>query len=1043
MSLGRNEFFRPSAQFRAKPFWAWNAKLEEKEMRRQIRVLSEMGFGGFFMHSRVGLDTAYLSPEWFQLVKVCIDEAQKNNAEAWLYDEDRWPSGAAGGLVTKDTRYRLRFMTADRKPVADYQWPTDGEAVYVFAATFDGDNISQYRQIAGPEEIASLNQSEEIIECVLRIAPCVSWFNDCTYLDTMNPQAVQAFIDTTHEAYRREVGEHFGKTIPGMFTDEPNHGLLFRNFWSISGSLPWTNSLPETFQKLFGYDIIPYLPELAYDLADGSFSQHRYFYHRCKSRMFSEAFSKLLSQWCGQNNLLHTGHVLEEHPISANVTAVGSAMQFYAYMQAPGVDMLTQYRMEYIAVKACSSVARQAGRTWVLSELYGCTGWETTFETYKHSGDWQAALGINLRCPHLSWYSMAGTAKRDYPASIHFQSPWWRQYRHVEDYFGRVNVALTAGQPICDLAVIHPVETLYLLCNRSRLSNPQEYHGITNETLGKYDQQYDDLAEWLLGNHLDFDFADEELLIDFDCSVGSDDLGPFFTIGAMNYRAVLVPPLLTLRQSTLDKLREFAQAGGKVVFAGTPAPLIDAKPSDAVARFAADKTVNFDPDSVVKALSDNARCVNIITENNQEATDIFYQLRLDGDNWILFMNNNNRETSRNGLRVRLGVALNPDAQIQRWDPVTGQAYNYPGAVSADAAQFQCDIPASGSALFVIDAQPAELPAWPNLQPTGQKLQLDPAKWDYALDDRNALVLDRADCTAISADKKNFRCSNQEILRIDDDLRDHLGIRRRGGFMVQPWAAKDTPLGPTAQTTLTYSFNIRSMTTTPVWLALEQPQRWNITINGRGVSHSLIDGWWVDPAIETVPLDLSLLKKGKNIIALQGRFDRHTNLEIMYLLGSFGVRNDGAKGSIGKLPAKLTLGDWTSQGLPFYSGNVTYSTAFNFDPQQQHRYLLRLPECQATVVEVALNNAEPLVSAWPDYQLDITDQLKPGKNTIAVKLLSSRRNAFGPLHNPEDNPYAVGPHSYEYNPKIWQENFKIIPYGIFQPPTIVENNDISS
>ena len=47
----------PTAEYRAKPFWSWNGKLEKKELLRQIEILKEMGFGGFFMHSRTGLET--------------------------------------------------------------------------------------------------------------------------------------------------------------------------------------------------------------------------------------------------------------------------------------------------------------------------------------------------------------------------------------------------------------------------------------------------------------------------------------------------------------------------------------------------------------------------------------------------------------------------------------------------------------------------------------------------------------------------------------------------------------------------------------------------------------------------------------------------------------------------------------------------------------------------------------------------------------------------------------------------------------------------
>ena len=92
-----NNFSNPPSEFRGNLFWAWNGKLGKKELKRQIRVMHKMGFGGFFMHSRVGLDTAYLSEEWHECIKTCIHEAQELGMHAWLYDEDRWPSELPGG----------------------------------------------------------------------------------------------------------------------------------------------------------------------------------------------------------------------------------------------------------------------------------------------------------------------------------------------------------------------------------------------------------------------------------------------------------------------------------------------------------------------------------------------------------------------------------------------------------------------------------------------------------------------------------------------------------------------------------------------------------------------------------------------------------------------------------------------------------------------------------------------------------------------------------------------------------------------------------
>ena len=95
------QFKSPGPDFRGAPFWAWNAKLEPEELIRQIRLMKEMGLGGFFMHARVGLNTEYLGKEWFECVRTCIAEAEKLGMNAWLYDEDRWPPGSVAGEVTR------------------------------------------------------------------------------------------------------------------------------------------------------------------------------------------------------------------------------------------------------------------------------------------------------------------------------------------------------------------------------------------------------------------------------------------------------------------------------------------------------------------------------------------------------------------------------------------------------------------------------------------------------------------------------------------------------------------------------------------------------------------------------------------------------------------------------------------------------------------------------------------------------------------------------------------------------------------------------
>ena len=91
----------PPKEYRSAPFWGWNDRLQRENLGEQIEGFKKAGMGGFFIHSREGLETEYLSTEWMEDVKFCVDKARENDLELWIYDEDKWPSGAAGGMVSK------------------------------------------------------------------------------------------------------------------------------------------------------------------------------------------------------------------------------------------------------------------------------------------------------------------------------------------------------------------------------------------------------------------------------------------------------------------------------------------------------------------------------------------------------------------------------------------------------------------------------------------------------------------------------------------------------------------------------------------------------------------------------------------------------------------------------------------------------------------------------------------------------------------------------------------------------------------------------
>ena len=290
------------------------------------------------------------------------------------------------------------------------------------------------------------------------------WFNNQAYSDTLNPEAIDEFIELTHEAYYKSVGSSFGRTVPAIFTDEPQFTPKQPlNFAAEQTDifLPWTRALPEIYEETYHENLLEHLPELFWELPEGKLSAVRWRFENLVTDLFVKTYCRKIGDWCREHNLYLTGHVMGEGSLSDQTQAVGDAMRCYRAFVLPGIDMLCDFH-EYTTAKQTASIVHQNGAEGMLSELYGVTGWDYDFRGYKLQGDWQAALGVTVRVPHLAWMTMKGEAKRDYPASISYQSPWSEEFSMIEDHFARLNTALTRGKPVVRVAVVHPIESYWL-----------------------------------------------------------------------------------------------------------------------------------------------------------------------------------------------------------------------------------------------------------------------------------------------------------------------------------------------------------------------------------------------------------------------------------------------------------------------------------------------------------------------------------------------------------------------------------------------------
>jgi len=1031
-----DEFRNPSSAYRGKPFWAWNGELAPDELRRQIRVMHSMGLGGFFMHSRVGLATPYLSDRWFECIDACIDEADTCNMEAWMYDEDRWPSGAGGGLVTCEERFRKRDLTLTvADSIAKLKWSK--KVLAAFTATVDGYVACGVRRIARGKR-PKLAKGESLLIFTVELSTPSDWYNGQTYLDVLNPEAVERFMEVTHEAYRKRCGDAFGKTVPGMFTDEPNYGPQFFDPArpGAQGSSPWTGRLPRVFRERYGYDLLPRLPELFFDVDGCEVTPARRDYHDCLTHLFVEAFSKPIGQWCQDNGLLHTGHVLCEQPLGAQANVVGSAMRFYEYMQAPGMDLLMQISREIDTAKQVSSVARQFGRTWRLTETYGCTGWDFNFAGHKALGDWQAAMGINLRCQHLSWYTMEGQAKRDYPASISYQSPWWRDYRTVEDYFARIHVAMTRGVEVRDLLVIHPIESVWLTCKRY----PSGY-------ADPIDVAFTELRDTLLTANIDFDYGDEDILARHGKVRRGDR--PTLRVAKAEYKAVVVPPMRTIRQSTLALLKRFQAAGGVVVFAGDVSAHVDASPSQAAAKLAAEcvRTPRKGA-TLVRAVEATSRRVSITDADGHEIPAALHLLREDRNAMYLFVCNTGHRFERNrfstpepvvakrtqsfeDVRVR-GFVECTGAPVEL-DLTTGERFAADARRKTDGWEIRTSLPQLGSRLFVIPKRASRAKLAPRLKLKQLSSRaINPKRWDVTLSECNCLVLDRPTYRIGSGPRRKA----DDILYIDSVVRDTLGLTRRGGEMVQPWARTPSAKPKRARVELAYTFDVQVVPSGDLFVGIERPERYRIALNGVAVSTDAACGWWVDKSLRRVPVDPAMLRMDGNELRLVCDYDEgHPGLEIVYLLGDFGTAVRGTDVAVTAVPTHLRLGDWTKQGLAFYSGSTTYRCRVRPKVTARQRVFVQLDGYRGTAVVVSINGRRAGVTAWAPHEVEITNLLDGGQAELSIEVLGSRRNSHGPLHV-KQMPSWVGPGCFTQRGDNRKEGYNLVPCGLMTPPRLI-------
>jgi len=1009
-----SEFKNPEKRYRPSPFWSWNDHLDPEELRWQVREFADKGFGGYFMHSRVGLATPYLSPEWMNCIRTCLEEGRKANLESWLYDEDKWPSGFAGGFVpAKSDEYRARSIQIEEIKEEDLPKALDDPATLgVFH--IDPSSPTRMREFKRIQRPIKVEAERRLFAFKAKAAARTNWYNGESYVDLLNPETTEEFLRITLDAYAREFTKDFGEFMPGIFTDEPNY---------VGGKLiPWTGAMAEYFQKMNGYDILDKLPLLYYE-GEGS-RKVRYDYWKTITKRFIEAFSRPYGERCAAYGIDMTGHYLYEDNLDAQIRHAGAAMPHYEYMQLPGIDHLGRNINNPLTLKQCSSVAHQFNLTRILSELFGCSGHSMTFEDQKWIGDFHLALGITFFCPHLTLYTMKGDAKRDYPPTFSYHQPYWEHYKLINDYFARASYLCSQGRFYAEILVLHSIGSAWATFSPN-LQDSDAPHRKYNDALVK-------LQDDLLALHWDCDFGDELILSRHGRVEGKEIL-----INESAYKVVIVPPSLTWSSETVKLLTEFLQAGGKMLFVGEIPKLVDGEDAEAVwsdlLKHPSVEQVSAERETIDDALEKKVpRSISITEGKGNEIEEILVHHRVEGTRHIYFLANKSRVKRYDAV-----IKFSARGEVTEWFMCDGSVRPVKAVTKRGETVVEAAFHPTGSRAYVIDTSkpPRHGGSLPKVTIEEEIMKLA-AEWGFQRLHPNSLVLDFCE----------YSLGGGEWSKTTPIWKVRLAAWRKAGLEkyagIQPWVLKSKNVKPSESFELHLRTIFRSeVTDKKISLVIEKAPLWKLSVNGKPVSTKVKEWHWDK---EFGKMDISKhVKEGENLIDLSCTYDSDVPVEDMYLVGDFGVKKISEfEYVLTGEPKTLRNGDWVEQGYPFYAGTMRYKMSFTLREEEggsRRRVRIRLPEAKGTLFLVKVNEKGPVPICWHPFEADATDIVKTGVNRLTIDVVGSLRNTFGPLHHKGGDLYLVGPASF-VDESNWVEAYQLSPYGLINGVEIVTQQE---
>lgn len=1026
------------------PLWSWNDRIEPEGIRNDLDWMTDVGFDGCFLHPRPGVRTKFVSDEWLERAQDAVNEATDRGADVWLYDEDSYPSGFAGGqLLERAPEYRCRGLRYERAVDWD-NLPHDSVCEADLARTFalDGDEYERIDRASDGKTASErpVPDADAYVAFWLEFAPDRARYNGHNYVDTRDPAAVEAFLEIVYEGYEGVLGDRFGEDVLGVFTDEPNgaHHLEER-------ALMWTSDFSVAFREAHGYDVLDRLPALCYEMADAP--AVRFDYYKLLNDLLVSNFTAQIGEWCVERDLHFTGHFWEHAWPDLSHTA--AIMPHYAEMSVPGIDCLfrpgaADEQMSNVRmVRELDSVATQFDRR-AMCESWGGAGWSVTRTDLKRMADWLLVLGVDFFVPHFVHYSLEGARKRDWPPSYgsHFEGA--TALKPLFESIEATAAWLDAGRRSPSTAVLHPSTTVWTEWV------PEDDGNVPSG------RSFESFVRDLELAGVTFDLLDETILEGY-ADVDDDGL----RIGSCTYDTVVIPESTSNVISVTQEL--LADAPVEVLLVGdADLARVDGRVPESP------PALSWETERLaVDELHDRLRSTSSVTHD--APGELYCRATATDDEWRCLLVNPSDERCE-GVTVTAPEACE-DAlatdrfQSKSWRPDrSGSGDDRSATIDLLPYQSVCltfgidspvDAATTGSAagleysasdgrgssagvdmksstsLDTESSTPSGLTDAPNV--------IEPSAIDVERDGPNVAILDFVDLE-VDGD----RLEREYVLAAQDAVFERHGVDycaqpfeiRHWWQLVRDGHKRRRKPGFEA----TFRFMIEEEISGPIEAVVENGPLFDITVNGEDVAFD--DGTWLDDAFHCADVTSHLIPGENELTVAADRVSIEHPLEACYLLGDVTV--DTEDPTCLRLrpadPDALEVGSIAEQGHPFYTGWVTYSGTVDYN-ESWGSYSLEVGDFDGLAVTVIVNGERVCPIGEPSTNGDVSAALVDGENDVELSLYVGPENALGPLHHestPRDeglaHPWMFTPHDRD----TFREGHQVGPAGIHEPFRLVRD-----